>query len=184
VNKLVGLAVFLATATAFADGPPGQTPNASPWGTSPYVVAYQPPAVVPSEHHGLTLEAAFAGGSTSSESSTGGFTFAIGGWLHHDFALAFRATAVGSFDFVGVSAQYYPTESLWLGAGLGSLQQKNLDMYDGTTRINGGGAFARIGYELAGGHPHTLYVSGELQAGAIDNQTRAVAIFALGYQLL
>lgn len=180
MNRLVACAVLLAASTAFADGPP----NASPWGTSPYVVAYQPPAVASSEHHGLTLEAAFAGGSTSNDQSTGGITFAIGGWVHHDVALAFRATAVGSFDFVGISAQYFATESLWLGAGVGSLQQKYLDMYDGTTRVNGGGAFGRIGYELAGGHPHTLYVSGEVQAGAIDNQTRAVAILALGYQLL
>jgi hypothetical protein len=42
----------------------------------------------------------------------------------------------------------------------------------------------RAGCNLAGSGTHALYVSGELQAGQIADETRAVALLAIGYQML
>lgn len=140
MSKALALVVVMA-APAFAE------PAASPR-SSPFVVAYQPPPATAHAHRGLTLEAALGGGSTSLDASAGAVTFAIGGWVTHDLALAFRVTGVGMYDFVGASAQYYPTRSLWLGAGLGALDERSMDVL-GAVRTNGGGGFLRAGYELA-----------------------------------
>lgn len=175
MNKLA-LLVALLPAAAFAEP--------SPYGTSPFVVAYQPPPKVDRAHRGLTLEFALGGGTTSVDKSTGGITFALGFWISHDVSLAFRVTELGAFGFVGGSGQYYATKSLWLGAGAGQLSESFMDQYGGTDRDGGTGGFLRAGYNLAGAGTHALYVSGELQAGQIDDQTRAVALVAIGYQML
>jgi hypothetical protein len=176
---------LLAT-RAFADPAPAApaAPVVSPFGSSPYVVAYQPPPEVERAHHGLTLEIAVGAGSTSIDNSTAGVAFAIGLWVQHDFALAFRLSEVGAYGFVGASVQYTPAPSLWLGAGLGNLGERSFDADGYSMRTNGAGGFARAGYNLAASGRHALYVSGELQVGAIGDQTRTVALLALGYQLL
>jgi hypothetical protein len=156
----------------------------SPFGSSPHVVAYNPPVVADRAHRGLTLEIAVGGGTTSIDSDTGAVTFAIGAWITRDISLAFRATDVGSVGFVGGSLQYYATRSVWLGAGAGSFSEQAMDEFGGFTRASGGGGFARGGFNLARGGKHALYVSGEIQAGGIDGLTRAVALVSLGYQLL
>ncbi len=181
MNKLIALLLVVST-PAFAD-PPSAAPAVSPWGSSPYVVAYTPPAVTDHSHRGFTLEFALGGGTTSLDESAGSATFAIGGWLSHDVALAFRVTGVGAYSLVGGSVQYYATDSLWLGGGLGSFSERTMDDYYGTDRVSGGGGFVRTGYNFAG-KAHVLYVSGELQAGSIDGELRGTALVALGYQLL
>jgi hypothetical protein len=175
VNKLA-LLVALLPAVAFAEP--------SPYGTSPFVVAYQPPPKVDRAHRGVTLELALGGGTTSVDKSTGGITFALGFWISHDVSLAFRYSHLGAFQFVGGSGQYYATKSLWLGAGVGQLSESFMDEYGGTDRDGGTGGFLRAGYNIAGSGTHALYVSGELQAGQVDDQTRAVALVAIGYQML
>jgi hypothetical protein len=189
VNKPALVAGLLLSTRAFADPAPAApaapaAPVVSPYGSSPYVVAYQPPPEVERAHHGLTLEVALGAGSTSIDNSTAGVSFAIGLWIQHDFALAFRLSEVGAYGFVGASVQYTATPSLWLGAGLGNLGERSFDADGYSMRTNGAGGFARAGYNLAASGRHALYVSGELQAGAIGDQTRAVALLALGYQLL
>ncbi len=184
MNKLIALSLMLS-ARAFAD--PAPAPNAvvvSPWGSSPYVVPYQPPPKVARAHRGLTLEVALGAGSTSVDASAGGVTFAIGVWLTRDAALAFRVTDVGAYGFLGASIQYYATHSLWLGTGIGGLSERGMDEFGGTTRTSGTGGFARIGYELVDGDPHALYLSAEVQAGSVADQSRGVALIALGYQML
>jgi hypothetical protein len=174
--------VVVLSTRAFAD--PAPATAVSPYGTSPFVVAYQPPPEVERAHHGLTLELALGGGSTSRDASSAAVTFAIGLWVQHDVAVAFRVTQVGAYGFVGASAQYSCTPSLWLGAGLGNLSERTYDADGYSMRANGAGGFVRAGYNLAASGPHALYVAGELQAGAIDGETREVALLALGYQLL
>src|SRR6185312_7881937 len=115
------VAILLLSTRAFADPAPTVI---SPYGTSPYVVAYQPPPEVDSAHHGLTLELALGAGNTSMDASTAAVTFAIGLSIRTDVAIAFRVTQVGAYGFVGASAQYYATPSLWLGAGLGNLSER------------------------------------------------------------
>jgi hypothetical protein len=176
VNKLA-LVVMLVSATAFADPPP-------PAAASPFVVAYQPPPEVDRAHHGLTLELALGAGTTSVDSSAGSVTFAIGGWLSHDVALAFRMSRVGSYEFAGGSLQYYATPVLWFGAGGGSLIERSMDEFGGTASASGGGGFVRAGFNFAGHGTRAFYVSGELQGGSIDDQTHGVALVALGYQML
>ncbi|HET9990722.1 MAG TPA: hypothetical protein VFQ65_19465 [Kofleriaceae bacterium] len=183
MNKPAVLAMLvLLSARAFAD--PAPAAPVSPYGTSPFVVAYQPPPEVERAHHGLTLEVALGAGSTSRDASSAAVTFALGLWIQHDFALAFRVTQTGSYGFVGASVQYSCTPSLWLGAGLGNLSERTYDADGYSMRANGAGGFVRAGYNLAASGPHALYVAGELQAGTIDGETREVALLALGYQLL
>jgi hypothetical protein len=151
---------------------------------NPLVVAYNPPPEIDRAHRGLTLEIAAGAGSTSVDDSAGGVSFAIGGWITHDLALAFRASDIGAYAFAGGSLQYYATPSLWLGAGAGSLGERGMDQYGGTTQASGGGGFVRAGYELAHGGRHALYVSGEVQGGSVAGEGRVVGFVALGYQLL
>ncbi len=179
MNKPIIVALLLSATHAFAD-----PPAVSPWGTSPYVVAYQPPPEIERAHRGLTLDVALGAGSTSLDASTAGVTFGIGLWVQHDFALTFRVSEVGAYGFVGASVQYYATPSFWLGTGLGSFAERTFDAGGYSMRSNGAGGFVRAGYNLAASGPHALYVAGELQAGAIVDQTRGVALLALGYQLL
>jgi hypothetical protein len=176
VNKLALLVALAVPAAAFAEP--------SPYGTSPFVVAYQPPPKVDRAHRGVTLEFALGGGTTSVDQSAGGFAFALGFWISHDVSLAFRVTQLGSFGFVGGSGQYYATKSIWLGAGVGQLSERMMDEYGGTDRDGGTGGFLRAGYNLAGSGTHALYLSGELQAGQVADQTRAVGLVAIGYQML
>jgi hypothetical protein len=189
VNKpalVVVASVLSLSSRAFAEPTPA-TPGPtviSPYGTSPFVVAYQPPPEIESAHHGLTLELALGAGNTSIDPSTAAVTFAIGLSIRRDVALAFRVTQTGAYGFVGASAQYFATPSFWLGAGLGNLSERSFDADGYSMRANGAGGFLRAGYNLAESGPHALYVSAELQAGAIGDQTRAVALLALGYQLL
>jgi hypothetical protein len=179
VTELAALLfAILIPAAAFAD------PVASSFGTSPFVVAYQPPPEVDHSHRGLTLELSLGGGTTSVDQSATAGSFAIGGWITHDLVLTFRATAVGAFGFVGGSAQYYATRSLWLGAGGGELSERAMDEYGGTVRDSGTGGFLRAGYNLTGSGANALYLAGELQAGQINDQSRAVAFVAIGYQRL
>ena len=149
-----------------------------------YVVPYQPPPEVDHRYHGLTLEAALGGGSTSLDASTGCVTFAIGGWMSRDIALAFRVTAAGSYHFVGASVQVRATPSLWLGGGLGSLGEIGMDEFGYSTTANGFGGFARIGYQVAETGSHALYLSAELQGGTIGGELRTVGLLAIGYQYL
>ena len=183
MNKAIFVAIASISIPAFAD-PPTATPPVSPFGTSPYVVAYQPPPVSERAHRGLTLEVAFGAGSTSVDNSTAGIGFGIGLWVQHDFALTFRMSEVGAFGFVGASVQYYATPALWFGAGLGNLGERSFDADGYSMRTNGAGGFVRAGYNLAASGPHALYVAGEVQAGSLADQTRGVALLALGYQLL
>jgi hypothetical protein len=185
VSKVLALVLVMA-APAFADPVPASpSPMPSPYGTSPFVVAYQPPPPeIDHAHHGLTLEAALGGGSTSLDASAGAVTFAIGGWATHDLAISFRITGVGRYDFVGASAQYFPTHALWFGAGLGALDERSMDAFGDTARTSGGGGFVRAGYNLATSGAHALYLSGELQLGGVGGQLRSVGLLALGYQLL
>lgn len=180
MSRLGALLLVVASTPAFAESPPA----VSPWGSSPYVVAYAPPPEVDRSHRGLTLEFALGGGTTSLDESAGSVTFAIGGWISHDVALAFRVTDVGAYSFVGGSVQYFATPSLWLGAGAGQLSESTSDEFGGTDRVDGPGGFLRAGYKLAGRRTHSLYVSGELQAGSIDGEPRTAGLLALGYQLL
>jgi len=183
VNKLALVIVVAAASPALADAP-GAT-AVSPYGTSPFVVAYAPPAVTDPAHHGFTLQFELGGGSTSVDSSASAVGFQLGGWLTHDLSLAFRFTASGSFRFVGGSVQYYALPSLWFGGGVGGLTEMTPDYeYDAPSKISGTGGFARVGYNLVEHGEHALYVSGELQGGQIEGVTRAVAFLSLGYQLL
>ena len=159
------------------------TPASAEPARTPYVVAYEPPAVVERDHRGLTLEVAVATGATPQDGGAGGATFAIGGWLSRDLSLAFRATSVGAFHFAGGSAQYVITPALWFGAGLGQLSERGMDADGFTTRSAGLGGFARVGYQLAGSRTHALYVSVETQVGGIDDQALALGLIAIGYQL-
>jgi hypothetical protein len=111
-------------------------------------------------------------------------TFALGFWISHDVSLAFRVTQLGAIGFVGGSGQYYATRSLWLGAGVGQLSARSMDPYGGTERDGGTGGFLRAGYNLAGSGTHALYLSGELQAGRVEDETRSAALVAIGYQML
>jgi hypothetical protein len=179
VNKLIIIVLVAIATPAFA-----QPATVSPFGSSPHVVAYDPPAVPDRAHRGLTLEIALGGGTTSLDTNAGAITFAIGGWITRELSLAFRVSQVGSVGFVGGSAQYYATRSLWLGAGAGGLSERAMDEYGGFTRDDGTGGFIRAGYNLARGGKHALYVSGELQGGVVEDVTRMVALFSLGYQML
>jgi hypothetical protein len=178
VNKLAVLVLLVAT-RAFAE-----PPATSPWGSSPNVIAYQPPPEVDRAHHGLTLEAALGGGTTSSDTSKAAVAFAIGGWVTHDCALAFRVTVIGSYQLEGVSIQYYATPALWAGVGLGNFGVNEPDEFGGANISRGLGGFARAGWNLAASGSHALYLSGEVQAGTIADQTHGVALVAIGYQLL
>lgn len=185
MNKpaLVTSAALMLSVSVRAFAEPAPT-VVSPYGTSPYVVAYQPPPEVESAHHGLTLELALGAGNTSIDPSTAAVTFAIGLSIRSDVAIAFRVTQVGAYGFVGASAQYFAAPSFWLGAGLGNLSERSFDADGYSMRANGAGGFLRAGYNLAASGPHALYVSAELQGGTIGDQTRGVALLALGYQLL
>lgn len=156
----------------------------SPWGSSPFVVAYEPPPQTPRTlpHHGLTFEVAAGAGSTTIESSVPAFTLAIGGWLSPELSLALRVSAAGRMQFVGGSGQLVLTRDLWLGAGLGQLSEQPMDGTDGE-RSDGFGGFGRVGYQIAGDR-HVLYVAAELQAGSVAGERRAVGLLTFGYQLL
>ena len=160
------------------------TSNASPWGSSPYVVAYAPPAVASRAHRGLTLEIGAGLGTTSVDESASGGAFAIGLWVTHDVSLTFRLTEVGEVGFVGASTQYFASQRLWIGGGVGSMSQLAPDEYGGTMRVSGAAGFFRTGYNLAESGRHALSISGELQGGAIENVNRFVGLVAIGYQLL
>ena len=183
MNRPWPIALVVIAAASYASADPAPIAM-SPWGGSPYVVPYRPPPVESREHRGLTLEIAAGGGSTSLDASAGGVTFAIGVWLAHDVALAFRVTDVGAVGFVGGSVQYYATATIWGGAGLGQSSERGMGEFGGTTRTNGTGGFVRAGYNLAQSGSHALYVSGEIQAGSIEGVARAVGLVAIGYQLL
>jgi hypothetical protein len=186
VNKVLVL-VLVASTRAFADPMPPPPPPAitvSPWGSSPYVIAYQPPPEVERAHRGLTVEAAFGAGTTTLDASASSVAFAAGAWVSHDLALAFRISHVGAYEFFGASAQYFAAPSVWVGVGVGNLSERGMDEYGGTIRTSGGGGFVRAGYNLATRGSNALYMSGELQAGAITGQTREVGLFAFGYQFL
>jgi hypothetical protein len=174
MNERVTIAVMLAAVAAHADP-----------GTSPYVVAYQPPPVEESAaHRGFTFEAALGGGTTSYDAAAQALSFGIGGWITHDVSLAFRVSYVGTMAFVGASVQYDVTPRWWLGGGAGGLNMRTMDAAGGTTtRATGPGGFGRIGYDVAVGEPHTLYVAAELQAGSVASDTAVVGAIALGYQL-
>jgi hypothetical protein len=181
---LIALVSCALSSQAFAEPGALATAPASPWGSSPYVGSYDPPAVAGRAHRGVTLELAASAGTTSLDASTGGGGFAIGGWVTREVALAFRVTELGAFGFAGMSAQYYATPRLWGGAGLGGLSERGMDEYGGISRTDGPGGFLRAGYNLARGGAHALYVSGELQGGAVEQETRVVGLIAIGYQLL
>ena len=182
----------LAGHAAAQPAPPAPPPTASPvaaspWGSSPHVIAYAPPHVssgADRAHRGLTLEVGLGGGTTSVDESAAAGTFAIGWWITRDFALAFRATDVGAFGFVGGSLQYYGSERLWIGGGAGRLGEDGMDEFGGTAPIGSGpGGFLRAGYNLGQGGRHALSFSAELQVGAIE-VNRVVGFLAIGYQLL
>jgi hypothetical protein len=153
-------------------------------GSSSYVVPYQPPAVTDPAHHGFTLELAAGLGTTSVDRTSGGASVAIGGWLAHDVSLAFRVTAVGAFGFAGGALQYYAMPTLWASGGVGLFSERVPDSFGGTLRNDGSGGFVRLGYNLGQSGVHALYVSGEIQGGIVADETRAVAIVSVGYQLL
>jgi len=170
VNRL-GFAWLLLSARAFADG-------------SPYVTAYNPPPVEDRAHKGLTLEISGGAATTSVDDSTGGGSFAIGGWITRDVALTFRTTGIGSFTFYGGSLQYFAAPHIWVGAGAGGMSERVMDDYGDSTRTSGGGGFIRAGYELVSSGRNALYLSGEVQAGSLDGEGRAIGLVALGWQLL
>ena len=181
------LIVLLLATPALAQTPPS---TASPWGSSPFVVDYTPPAVVtympppppPASaraHSGFTLEAALGGATTSRDSNTVAFTLALGGWMDRDVALSLRFSGMGSYGFAGASLQYYVAHSLWLGAGVGDMRVTRYD-----ERSDGIGGFARVGYQLTQSGVNAVYLSGEVQGASIDGETHAIALAAIGYQLL
>jgi hypothetical protein len=183
VNKGLFALVLLASAVAAAD----PAPAASPWGSSPNVVSYAPPAIVETNraHHGVTFEASVFEGTSSTEKTTTGLSAALGLWVAEPVALAFRMTGTGKFFFVGGSVQFEPKQARWFaGAGVGQLAESTMDVDGYNKNSHGLGGFARAGYNIVGGNPHALYVSGELQAGQIEDRTRVVGVVALGYQLL
>jgi hypothetical protein len=186
VNKTIFALVLTASAIASADPAP-LTPVTSPWGTSPNVVTYAPPAVSDEDHthHGITLEASLFAGTTSRDTSAAGGSFGIGLWVTEPVSLMFRFSRIGEFGFFGASLQYEPkTSQLWGGVGIGQMLEATMDEYGYADHVDGTGGFARIGYNIVQGNPHALYLSGELQAGNIEDRTRVVGVVAIGYQLL
>ncbi|CAN5909640.1 hypothetical protein BH11MYX2_BH11MYX2_27670 [soil metagenome] len=192
MNKAIMALVLAGSAVAAADtaatAPTAKAPAVSPWGSSPAVVAYTPPAIAPEEshaHRGLTLEGSLLGGTTSRDTSAGGGAFALGFWVTPDVALAFRVTSIGNFGFVGASVQYEQKDAHWfLGAGAGQLIETYMD-YDGySNHSDAAGGFARVGYNFTQGDAHALYISGEIQGGNIQDRNRVTGFIALGYQML
>lgn len=184
MNKAVLLVALLPSLANAAPAPtptPMTAPTPSPYGTSPYVVAYIPPVITDSSHHGLTLEVALGGGSAGN-GGDGALTFAIGGWLNYDLALAFRASVLGHFSMVAASAQYDVTPRLWLGAGIGSMRERYDQLY--MDDQSGVGGFARAGFQLANSGSHAVYISAELQVGSVGNDVPVLGMLLLGYQML
>jgi hypothetical protein len=168
----------------------GAAPVTSPFGSSPYVVEYNPPPEarkVDRSYRGLTLEVALGGGTTTMDASAGAGTFAIGGWISPQASIAFRATTIGAFGFAGGSLQFNAAPPLWLGVGGGVMRETFMDSYDvygETLSVDGAGGFMRGGYNIARSGSHAVYLSGEFQFAQIEDQTRVIFFGTVGYQLL
>lgn len=184
-----------ARAAASASEAPGiasglRARQASPWGTSPYVVAYQPPSVRSRVRRGLTLEV-FAGtgagsnGLTATQLGAGGF--AIGGWVSRRIALTFRMQGTGELNGPGVAVQYTLRPRTWVGAGISMLSRRTTyEEYvrTGESKIVASGFHVRSGCNLYESGRNAMYAAIDLTGIAFDGELYGAAAVLLGYQLL
>ncbi|MBP9087562.1 MAG: hypothetical protein KBG15_15675 [Kofleriaceae bacterium] len=182
--------VTTPTTTAVPPRVSSENPIApSPWGSSQYVVPYQPPIVKASAlHTGFTLELFGSAATTSLTSETSGGGFALGWWISQRAALTFRLHQNDNVGFVGGAVLYRVANRAWIGGGVGKLSEyfDTINEYGWTEEnsVSGIGAMGRVGYNFLQGGRHALYVSVEGQAGRVTDTTLAVGSLTVGYQLL
>jgi hypothetical protein len=134
-----------------------------------------------------------SGESEDSDIGIGGFNVGLGGWISERTAFSLRIAGVtyseggGSItgSFVGGALQYWTTENLWLGGGVG-LGIASLDI-DGEPAIDpetGLGLDLRVGFTPSIAGQHSLNFSFEVNPSFLDGGTLTGIALLIGYQYL
>jgi hypothetical protein len=180
---LIALSMLLpASAHAQAADP---VASGGPPGTTPAFAPQAPPPPVVRERHGVTLEVnlglglvwARSGDNTSdTETALAGLDAGLGGWLNPSAALSFRVAGTTfhpsdgvqfTSGFVGPSLQYWTSDHVWLGGGVGLAfvsvrHDGGGDQPDSDTGL---GLDLRLGYTFSTASDHTFNLSVELNPG-------------------
>ena len=154
------------------------------------------PSSSSSPRHGITFEANAGlgwvrSGGTVSDVGYGGLSLGLGAWLSRQTALTFRVAGASSEagdgrvtqSFAGPSLQYWGTEHVWVGAGVG------LARIDLPFELHfGASADLRVGFAVSVSRAHALSVSLEATPAVIrvEGDVHVVTSLGvlLGYQLL
>ncbi|MEZ4459041.1 MAG: outer membrane beta-barrel protein [bacterium] len=132
-------------------------------------------------------------GRSESENGLAGPTLKIGGFLQPNLAILFKATGTVTFPdtnndrtdatishyLLGPAVQFWPTDAIFLEAGLGysrvtlTIEGDGFKVSDTDT---GAGVMGALGYAFWRQGPHALGVSLELAAGNHD----AVTVYSAG----
>lgn len=182
---------------------PAPVPEAAPVpdpAPAPAPVPNEPPE--PQNHkHGLTFEANLGvalmwatanGNTTDKEGALGGLNLGLGGWINPRVAVSLRIGAVTYSEsagdarlttaFVGPSVQYWATDHLWLGGGVGVGVIRVSDR-EGAGRETGMGFDVRAGYTFSTTSEDTLNISLELIPTRFAAGSEDLAFYGLGLLL-
>ncbi|MEZ4401301.1 MAG: hypothetical protein R3B06_14845 [Kofleriaceae bacterium] len=184
MNKCVmGIGVLMLAGTATAQ---------------PMQGAYVAPA--PAVRTGLAFEANLGfgilradadNGNSDSQNGLGGLDLGIGGYLNPRLAITLRAAGVTYSEsgghitqaFFGPSVQYFATDNVWLGGGIGvGIGQVVVDGA-GSSSDSGLGLDLRAGYTFNPEAKHAFNASLEITPAFLDGGTLTGIAFLAGYQL-
>ncbi len=131
-------------------------------------------------------------GNSDSETSDLGTSlfFAVGAWITPQLAITGRIAAVGLSEddlsvthaFFGPALQYWLTDQVWLGGGVGLTGFRVSDGFSGE-QIDGFGFDLRAGYSLSVGGENTLNLSFELIPGFYSEGGESARITGIGVLL-
>lgn len=159
--------------------------------------------------HGLTVEVGLGFGQLSTdadgvttEESGGAGALSIGGWLSPNLAISFRVNAVSytsdaygyesessnvTKSFYGATLQYWFTDSLWMGGGLGGGEMK-VKVDDGTDYVifqeKGVSADLRVGFTPLVWNQSSLNVSLEVSPLWLEDASSTALAVLASYQYL
>lgn len=114
-------------------------------------------------------------------------SFGVGGWLNPQLALTARIAAVGLSEneisvthaFLGPALQYWLTDQLWLGGGVGLTSFRVSDGFS-AAQVEGFGFDVRAGYSLNVGGENTLHLSVELIPGFYSENGESTRLTGIG----